>query len=386
MPFYIWNQARTTPLTGSGQFRRQFFKDKIEIAAHHDVRHQLETRRWALALHYESVESLLGQGTALVSVLDAFWDNKGYVTPAEFTRFTNSIVPLVRMSKCTWTSGETFNAQFDVANFGPASLGAADAEWTVVDTAGTRDAASRLPPVSVPTGALTPLCGIKVDLAKLSAPARYRLIARVADRENDWGFGVYPDRLSYATPSGIVVARRFDDALERRLDAGATVLLLPAKESVRGRFDQWFTSICWNAPWTEGGESETLGILTDDPKHAVFREFPPEFHSNWQWFELLAKARPATLDSWGVNNPWPKRYRPIIQLIDDWNQNRKLAVLAEGRVGAGRLMLCTLDIETELQRRVVARQFRKSLLDYMASPDFQPAAQLTAAQIRGVLE
>ena len=35
-----------------------------------------------------------GQGTALVGVLDPFWEEKGYITPAEYSRFCNSTVPL----------------------------------------------------------------------------------------------------------------------------------------------------------------------------------------------------------------------------------------------------------------------------------------------------
>jgi hypothetical protein len=61
-------------------------------------------------------------------------------------------------------------------------------------------------------------------------------------------------------------------------------------------------------------------------------------------------------------------------------------VLAEARVGAGRIAICALDIETDLDNRIVARQFRKSLLDYMSSPAFRPTDELSAARIRSVLQ
>lgn len=40
-----------------------------------------------------------GQGTALVGVLDPFWEEKGYVTPEEYSTFCNKTVPLVRFPK-----------------------------------------------------------------------------------------------------------------------------------------------------------------------------------------------------------------------------------------------------------------------------------------------
>ena len=47
-----------------------------------------------------------GQGTALVGVLDPFWESKGYVTPQEYSRFCNATTPLARMSKRGFTTDE----------------------------------------------------------------------------------------------------------------------------------------------------------------------------------------------------------------------------------------------------------------------------------------
>ena len=63
-----------------------------------------------------------GQGTALVGVLDPFWESKGYVTPAQYRRFCNTTVPLARVLKRVWTTDETLSAEVEVAHFGPAPL------------------------------------------------------------------------------------------------------------------------------------------------------------------------------------------------------------------------------------------------------------------------
>ena len=63
-----------------------------------------------------------GQGTALVGVLDAFWDEKGYVDAEEYSTFCNSTVPLVRFPKMNWLNNERLSAPIEVAHFGAEPL------------------------------------------------------------------------------------------------------------------------------------------------------------------------------------------------------------------------------------------------------------------------
>lgn len=58
-----------------------------------------------------------GQGTALVGTLDAFWEEKGYVTPEEYRRFCNSVVPLARIPRLVFENDEKFVAQIEAANY-----------------------------------------------------------------------------------------------------------------------------------------------------------------------------------------------------------------------------------------------------------------------------
>jgi hypothetical protein len=51
-----------------------------------------------------------GQGTALVGVLDPFWEEKGYISPEEYRRFCNTTVPLARLEKRIFVEGETMTA------------------------------------------------------------------------------------------------------------------------------------------------------------------------------------------------------------------------------------------------------------------------------------
>jgi hypothetical protein len=82
---------------------------------------------------------------------------------------------------------------------------------------------------------------------------------------------------------------------------------------------------------------------------------------------------------------FPRELQPIVQPIDDWNRNYKLGLVLEARVGAGRLLVCSIDIVDNLATRPVARQLRRSLLDYMAGDRFRPAVELSADAFDTVL-
>src|SRR5260221_176147 len=63
-----------------------------------------------------------GQGTALIGVLDPFWDEKGYVTAKEYNQFCNSTVPLIRTHKMIYQNNEAFDASVEIAHYGSAPL------------------------------------------------------------------------------------------------------------------------------------------------------------------------------------------------------------------------------------------------------------------------
>jgi beta-galactosidase len=123
--------------------------------------------------------------------------------------------------------------------------------------------------------------------------------------------------------------------------------------------------------------SRMLG-LWNDAHHPALAEFPTEASCDWQWSELVDHARAINLDR------LPRSLQPIVQPIDDWGRNWKLGLVFECRVGAGRLMVCSADIASDLGTRAVARQLRRSLLDYMAGPKFLPKTAVAAEVLRGL--
>jgi GH18 family chitinase len=363
-------------LRASGQLQTLLYKEDIESALRTPGMGGFEL----LDLH-----DFPGQGTALVGVLDPFWDSKGYVTADAFRRFCGPTVPLARLARRVFTTAETLEAEVEVAHFGPAPLARATPAWRLVGDDGRVAARGTLPARDVPVDNGVSLGRVSLSLAKIPAPREYRLVVGLSGTpfENDWDVWVYPPRVDVTVPAGVAVVSRLDEAAEAKLGAGGRVVLLVPPDRVRGdalgKVELGFSSIFWNTAWTSRQAPHTLGVLLD-PKHPALAAFPTEGYSNWQWWYLVSRAGAMILDD------LPRELRPTVQVIDDWFTNRRLGLVFEARVGKGRLLVTSIDLERDLEANPVARQMRHSLLRYAASDRFAPKVEVSADAVRALVQ
>jgi len=328
-----------------------------------------------------------GQGTALVGVLDPFWDSKGYVMPEEYARFCNRTVPLARLPKRVFASDETLEAAIEVAHFGPRPLRGAVAEWKVVDDAGTALVAGQLLPKDIPVDNGVSVGKVSIALGELGAPRRFKLVVRLdgTSFENDWDFWVYPKAQADPRSRSVTIARDLNPDTLAALESGGKVLLLIPAGSVApdpklGKIELGFSSIFWNTAWTARQAPHTLGIFCD-PKHPALSGFPTDDHTNWQWWYLLGPERAGAM----ILDQLPSGLKPIVQVIDDWFTARRLGLIFEAKVGKGKLLVSSIDLETGLEGNLVARQLRSSLLNYAASDRFDPKTEVTVEQLKSLV-
>ena len=256
--------------------------------------------------------------------------------------------------------------------------------WRLVGEDGQAVARGSLPARDVPIDNGIALGRVSLSLAKLAAPRKYRLVVGIEGTpfENDWDVWVYPPRVDTSVPAGVSVVRELDEAAATRLrDGGRVVLLVPpgrVRGDALGKVELGFSSIFWNTAWTGRQAPHTLGVLLD-PKHPALAAFPTEGHSNWQWWHLVSRAGAMILDG------LPKELRPTVQVIDDWFTNRRLGLVFEARVGKGRLLVTSIDLESGLEGNPVVRQMRHSLLRYAASDRFAPTVEVTPDAVRALM-
>ncbi len=323
-----------------------------------------------------------GQGTALVGVLDPFWDSKEYITPEEFRRFSDVTVPLVRLNKRVFTNNEIFVADAEVAHYGSTPLKQVTPTWQLV--AGTEVfAEGKLSTTNIPIGNGTNLGEISVGLGQLKQPTKLRLEINVLSDTNTWDVWVYPEyKEEIADELDYKVVQKLDKGTLDYLERGGRVLLNINKGDIApdkgGDIGVGFSSIFWNTSWTNGQKPHTLGILCD-PDHPALSEFPTEYHSNWQWWDAMSHSNAIVLDD------FPPELSPIVRIIDDWFENRRTALIFEVKVGEGKLLFSGVDLHTRLDKRLEAQQLRYSLERYIGSEAFQPQISLSREKVLDLL-
>jgi len=353
----------------SGRFQVACYKEEIEA----NLRTPSYSGYGMLDLH-----DYLGQGGALIGVLDAFWDRKGYVEAEEFRQFNNETVPLARLRDRVFTTADTLKAEVEVAHFGAAPLTGARSRWRIIGTDGKAVDSGDFSTLTIPKGKGIALGIVAAEMSKLAAPAQYKLVVEIDGTpvfRNEWKFWVYPAKIDATTPTDVLVTSKWDEA-EAKLAAGGKALFLPLAANLDATNNPKMSTVptFWNRLMNPGG-AWMLGLLCDT-QHPALAGFPTEANCDWQWIDIAGDARALNMDS------LPAALEPVVQPIDDWNRNWKLGLIYECRVGTGRLMVCSIDLNA---KRAGAASLRQSLLEYMGGAKFQPSATVAAAELRKAL-
>ncbi|MGC3957787.1 MAG: discoidin domain-containing protein [Verrucomicrobiota bacterium] len=349
----------------SGKLAALLYKEDMERA--------LRTKDLA-GIHLLQLQDFPGQATATVGVLDAFWDSKGFIEPAEFREFCGPTVPLARMSKMVFQNNEAFSALIELAHFGATPLTNVNVLWQILDGTNSLSRGKFTVPF-VPPGNGFKVGEISQALTGVTEASRLTLLVTSFDTSvsNHWNFWVYPESHPVLSAPEISIHERFDDVFLQALRDGKRVLFLPSRGVVRQPIEGRFIPVFWS-PLHFPNQPGTLGAMID-VAHPVWRLFPTDAWTDWQWWELLQQSFAVNLDGVSIRPAMPFRF------VDKYNRNALPAGIFEARVGAGRLMVCTLDISQKLEHRIVARQLRRSLLDYMTGDLFNPQHPLSEADL-----
>ena len=339
-------------LKASGKLAVILYKEEIERA----MKTPQQSGFQLLDLH-----DFPGQGTALVGLLDAFWDSKGLVEPQRFREACAPVVPLALFDKAVWKANETFTACVDIANYSLESMEDKTICWQLSDEMGDVYAEG--------SGK-----NITIILNKVSVAKRFELIVSIKDTpwRNRWNIWVYPE-VVLPQDKKILVTSNIDEAL-KGLNKGKKVLFSPKKETVKG-LEGKFLPVFWS-PVHFPKQAGTMGLLCD-PRHPALAHFPTDMHSDWQWWNLVKRSRVMVLDSIAPVSP-------IVESVDNFVNNRRLAQIFEAKVGKGTLIFSSIDLLTDSNLPEI-RQMQYSLLRYMQSSEFHPSSSLPEADLRSLL-
>ncbi len=340
---------------------------RLQVLAYkYEIERHLRTPGYA-GFQLLSLNDYSGQGSALVGPLNVHWREKGYCTAEDWREFCSDIVPLASMPRFTYSTTDTIRAHTLLYNMSGTPI--SRLSYTISDanrTWATGQYAVGEDIVFMPT-AVTEASKLTLTL---EADSGHR---------NHWDFWVYPTLKDELSVEGLMTTASLDSALTA-LEAGKDVLLCAAGQIKYGNdIVHRFLPVFWNTSWFKMKPPHTTGAYIQ-AGHPIFRDFPTDDWQDLQWWELTNRAQCINLAE------FPKDFQPIVQPIDTWHLSRKLGMLLEARVGKGRLILTTFDLTSDLDRRIVARQLRSSILNYMQSSDFQPTLNLEPEVLHHLFE
>jgi len=322
-----------------------------------------------------SLNDYSGQGTALVGVLNVFWREKGYCTDDYWTQFCAPVVPLVHMPRFVFTSGERFTADVSLYNATAEKLKNKSLVYRFInndkDFAGVLTGTSNKKTFEI--GKNLNVDKLDFTVPEVTEPTKFTLEVSLTDYSeiggcNTYDFWVYPKNVEMpALAKNVYVSDTLDDKAIATLKKGGKVLLTAAGRVTMGDdVKQTYLPVFWNTSWFKMRPPHTTGA-TIDGSHPLFRNFPTDDWANLNWHELLNRVQVINLQDFPVD------YQPAIQPIDTWHVSRKLGMLAEVNIeGGGKLLITTIDVTNNLETRIVARQMRKAMLDYVNSDEFNP--------------
>ena len=333
-------------------------------------------------LSFLGLQDFPGQGTALVGMLDANLKQKPYAfaKPERFSSFFTSVLPLVLLEKYTYSEEEELHAQVQIANYGKEDL-QGSVLWTLsVQEEGTQPGISGIVKggtETFPAGCVSDAGKVQFPLISLVKGRARRLTLSVWLKDypqvfNEYSVWVYPD-VPVRKQENVHETTRLDEKAFEILRHGGCVYLSPPStrdaipNSIRGQFSTDFWSVGTFAD-QEGG----MGLYIDR-EHPVFKDFPTECHTNWQWW-AMASQRAMIL---------PRQWDTIITQMDSICYLRPMAMLFECRCEGGRLLVSSMGLQ-DLQQYPEARALQASIYHYLSSEPGKTLQKIPSEDILGI--
>jgi len=353
-------------LMASGKLQTLCYKYEIE--------RNLRTKDYA-GFQLLALNDYSGQGTALEGVLNVHWQEKGYTDAKEWREFCSTIVPLAKFPKFVYAASDTLRVPVEIYNAFNAPIDSVRSTYYITNDQHQVVGGGILAYGQLPMGKALDAGKVVFPLNQITKPTKMTLTVNLSGViKNHWDFWVYPEEVGgerSEVRDDIYVADSLDAGAMKVLKNGGKVLLTAAGKVRYGRdVVQHYLPVFWNTSWFKMRPPHTTGAYIDQ-QHPLFKyDFPTDDWSNLNWWELLNRAQVMNLTE------FPKDYQSPIQPIDTWHVSRKLGMLVEAKVLKGTLLMTTMDISSDLEHRLVARQMRHAILAYMQSDDFQPTMTL----------
>lgn len=362
----------------TGELSRLAYREEIEAA--------MRTRELS-GISLLGLQDFPGQGTALVGMMNSHLEPKPYdfARPERFREFFQECRILVKLPHYTYEAGERLIAEVIAANFGKGNIEGVFC-WTLAEKKSVSENGNCEPAeiksknTVIATGEDTEITicrpGSYTEVGSLDIPLDFvekntalTLKVRIGDCISAYPIWVYR-KTTPVCPENVYETRAFDVKTREILQNGGRVYLSPDadKESLPNSIKTQFTTDFWSVG-TFADQEGGMGQLIDT-EHPIFKEFPTDFHTDWQWW-IMATKRAVIL---------PHPMKTIITEMDSYAFLRPMAQLIEFRCLKGKVLLSTMELHKSQQYPEV-RALQASIYTYLSEENFEPAEEITEEEL-----
>lgn len=362
----------------TGELSRLAYREEIEAA--------MRTRELS-GISLLGLQDFPGQGTALVGMMNSRLEPKPYdfARPERFREFFQECRILVKLPHYTYEAGERLIAEVEAANFGKRNIEGVFC-WTlagkksVSENGNCEPAEIKSKNTVIATGEDTEITicrpGSYTEVGSLDIPLDFvekntalTLKVRIGDSISAYPIWVYR-KTTPVCPENVYETRAFDVKTREILQNGGRVYLSPDadKESLPNSIKTQFTTDFWSVG-TFADQEGGMGQLIDT-EHPIFKEFPTDFHTDWQWW-IMATKRAVIL---------PHPMKTIITEMDSYAFLRPMAQMIEFRCLKGKVLLSTMELHKSQQYPEV-RALQASIYTYLSGENFEPAEEITEEEL-----
>ena len=362
----------------TGELSRLAYREEIEAA--------MRTRELS-GISLLGLQDFPGQGTALVGMMNSHLEPKPYdfARPERFREFFQECRILVKLPHYTYEAGELLIAEVEAANFGKRNIEGVFC-WTlagkksVSENGNCEPAEIKSKNTVIATGEDTEITicrpGSYTEVGSLDIPLDFvekntalTLKVRIGDSISAYPIWVYR-KTTPVCPENVYETRAFDVKTREILQNGGRVYLSPDadKESLPNSIKTQFTTDFWSVG-TFADQEGGMGQLIDT-EHPIFKEFPTDFHTDWQWW-IMATKRAVIL---------PHPMKTIITEMDSYAFLRPMAQMIEFRCLKGKVLLSTMELHKSQQYPEV-RALQASIYTYLSGENFEPAEEITEEEL-----
>lgn len=362
----------------TGELSRLAYREEIEAA--------MRTRELS-GISLLGLQDFPGQGTALVGMMNSHLEPKPYdfARPERFRELFQECRILVKLPHYTYEAGERLIAEVEAANFGKRNIEGVFC-WTlagkksVSENGNCEPAEIKSKNTVIATGEDTEITicrpGSYTEVGSLDIPLDFvekntalTLKVRIGDSISAYPIWVYR-KTTPVCPENVYETRAFDVKTREILQNGGRVYLSPDadKESLPNSIKTQFTTDFWSVG-TFADQEGGMGQLIDT-EHPIFKEFPTDFHTDWQWW-IMATKRAVIL---------PHPMKTIITEMDSYAFLRPMAQMIEFRCLKGKVLLSTMELHKSQQYPEV-RALQASIYTYLSGENFEPAEEITEEEL-----